>query len=442
MKSNTLRIFFPAMALFALSQIAPAKIPSQPLVKVSVVPDHPDWLYKTGEKTVFEITVTRFGALLKDVKLHYAVGPERMEPAVEKDLILQKGAARIDGGTMDKPGFLRCIARCEFEGRAYEGIATAAFDPLSIKPTQEFPADFTAFWEGAKAEAAKVPLNPVQRLLQERCTSSMNVYEVYFDNDRPGSRIYGILCVPAKEGKYPALLTVPPAGSRPYSGDVAFAEKGVITLEIGIHGVPVTMDEKVYEDSYQGALYRYKFINLDSRDRYYFRRVFQGCSKAVDYLCGLPQFDGKKLAVFGGSQGGGLAIVTAALNPKVKWMACEYPGFCDLTGPLHGRAGGWPDMFDKKQYDYYKSKDVLETVKYFDADNFARLLKIPCLFAWGYNDVTCAPTSFYSAYNLITSPKKAMVYQDMGHWSYPEEGARLDEWLTNHLLGDGGLDPK
>lgn len=94
--------------------------------------------------------------------------------------------------------------------------------------------DFDAFWTGAIAEARKQPLDPKMTLLPERCTSTQNVYHVSFQNERPGSRIYGILIVPKKTGKYPAVLQVPGAGIRPYNG--FNLGEDIITLEIGIHG--------------------------------------------------------------------------------------------------------------------------------------------------------------------------------------------------------------
>ena len=72
------------------------------------------------------------------------------------------------------------------------------------------------------------------------------MYEVNIQNYRIGSRLYGILCIPKAPGKYPAVLRVPGAGIRPYNGMIAEAEDGLITLEIGIHGVPVTMDLVIY----------------------------------------------------------------------------------------------------------------------------------------------------------------------------------------------------
>ena len=71
----------------------------------------------------------------------------------------------------------------------------------------------------------------------------MNVYHVSFHNIRWGSRTYGILCMPKAPGKYPALLRVPGAGIGPYYGDIQTAEKGAITLEIGVHGIPVNLTQ-------------------------------------------------------------------------------------------------------------------------------------------------------------------------------------------------------
>ena len=93
---------------------------------------------------------------------------------------------------------------------------------------------------------------------------------------------------PKKEGKYPAILRVPGAGVRPYFGDISTAEKGFITLEIGIHGVPVNLEPEVYSNLGAGALNGYQNMNLDDRDRYYYKRVYMGCVRANDFLTNLP----------------------------------------------------------------------------------------------------------------------------------------------------------
>jgi cephalosporin-C deacetylase-like acetyl esterase len=245
--------------------------------------------------------------------------------------------------------------------------------------------------------------------------------------------LYGILCVPKKEGKYPALLRVPGAGVRPYAGDIATAEKGVITFEIGIHGIPVNMDANVYTSLGSSVLNDYPSYNLDDRDRYFYKRVYVGCIRANDFLVSLPQYDGTHLGVAGGSQGGALSIVTAALDSRVKYLVSFYPAISDVTGYLNGRAGGWPHLFAKNNVAYNNTKEKLNTVQYYDVVNFARLLKVPGMYSWGFNDETCPPTSTYSAYNVITAPKQLFLALETGHWTYPEQNEKTNNWMVDQL---------
>ena len=238
-----------------------------------------------------------------------------------------------------------------------------------------------------------------------------------------------------KDGKYPAILQVPGAGVRPYTGDIVNAEKGFITFQIGIHGIPVNMDQLVYANLGSGALAGYWNYNLDDKDRFYYKRVYLGCVRANDFLVSLPQYDGINLGVIGGSQGGALSIVTASLDPRVKYWAAFYPALSDLTGYLKGRAGGWPHLFDKSNLTFNNTKEKINTAGYYDVVNFARQLKAPGYYTMGFNDETCPPTSMYAAYNVITAPKELFLALETGHWTYPEQTEKLTNWLVGKLKG-------
>ena len=408
--------------------------PTEQMIKLVVAPDHSDWLYKTGENVKFTISVLQNGNPVKNAVIRYAIGPEKMDPTKKDSLALTNGTLTVDGGTMKAPGFLRCIVTAKLDGKDYTKLATAGFDPLSIQPTVENPGDFSQFWSKAKSDLSNIPMDARMTLMPERCTEKVNVYHVSLQNFRVGSRLYGILCMPKKEGKYPALLTVPGAGVRPYFGNIAMAEKGIITFDIGIHGVPVNMEVSVYNNLGAGALSGYQNFNLDDRDRFYYKRVYVGCVRANDFIFSLPQFDGSNLAVTGGSQGGALSIITAGLDPRVKYLAAYYPALSDVTGYLKGRAGGWPHYFDKNNLAFNNKKDKIETVGYYDVVNFARLLKVPGMYSWGFNDETCPPTSMYAAYNVIPAPKSLYLALETGHWTFPEQTEKLNNWLADKLL--------
>lgn len=421
------------LILFSFSFFAANSQPANQLVKVVVAPDHTNWLYKTGEDVKFTITVLQNGNPVSNARIKYEIGPEKMDPVKRDSLNLTDGKITVNGGTLNTPGFLRCTVTAFVNDKEYRNLATAGFDPEAIKPTEKNPADFVQFWSKAKADLAKIPMDARMTLLPERCTEKVNVYHVNLQNYRVGTRLYGILCIPKKEGKYPALLRVPGAGVRPYGGDIATAEKGIITFEIGIHGIPVNMDPGVYTSLGAGVLNDYTSANLDDRDRYFYKRVYVGCLRANDFLTSLPQYDGKNLGVAGGSQGGALSIVTAALDNRVKYLVSFYPAISDLTGYLSGRAGGWPHLFAKNNVAYNNTKEKLNTVQYYDVVNFARLLKVPGMYSWGFNDETCPPTSIYSAYNVISAPKQLLLALETGHWTYPEQNEKTNNWIVDQL---------
>lgn len=402
-------------------------------IQVLVSPDKPDWNYQPGEEATFRVTILKHQVPITASNVKYKIGLEKMAPMDEGDLMLKQGVGIVKG-KLDQPGFLRCEIKINLDGKEYRGLATAAYTPEQLKATQSLPNDFLQFWEEAKALAAKVPLEPRRRLLPELSTEKVKVYELSIQNQVEGSRIYGVLCVPAAPGKHPAVLQVPGAGVRSYQGIVDLAEQGIITLQIGIHGVPVRLADGVYNDLRASSLNNYMFNNLDDRDQYYYKRVYLGCLRAVDYLVGMEEYDGTNLAVWGGSQGGALSIVTAALDKRIKYLVSLYPALCDLTGYLHGRAGGWPHMFTETNKAFTVKEDKITTSAYYDVVNFARYVKVPGFYTWGYNDETCPPTSYYSAYNIIQAPKELLLMQETGHWTFPEQQAKIYDWLKQHLV--------
>lgn len=401
-------------------------------IVVSVTPDHQDWNYKVGEKASFVVNVRKSGTLLNQVKIDYEAGPV-MYPNTKKTLILKDGTMKWSG-EMKTPGFYRLKVVAHVDGKDYEGLCTAAFSPEKIKPFAQEPKDFDDFWKKALDEARQIDLNPTKVLLPERCTKDVNVYEISYHNNRWGSKMYGVLSVPVKPGKYPALLRVPGAGVRPYSGDTYTATGKCIVLEIGIHGVPVTMEQKVYDDLANAALNGYWNTNLENPDRNAYKRVVTGAVKGVDMIASLDEWDGKTLGVTGSSQGGFLSLAVAALDKRVTFLAAVHDAMCDYEAELHGVAGGWPHYFYHAKMNAI-TKARLEGARYYDGVNFARRITVPGWYSFGYNDEVVPPTSSYGLYNSVKAPKTLSLYQMTGHFWYQEQWDEWQEFLTNHLLG-------
>jgi cephalosporin-C deacetylase len=406
---------------------------------ITVTPTSASWTFPLGTPATFTVDVRRDGHPLAGVALTARCGSEMLPPTVTRELTSGTAPLALEGGTMTVPGFLRCIVTATHEGRPYRGVGTAGYEPQKIAPTVTDPADFDQFWNDGKALLAKIPMEATRELLPTYAPPGTIVSHVSFQtvgldpNGATPSRIYGILCEPAAPGRYPALLSVPGAGVRPYRGLTGPCERGVITLQIGIHGMPVTLDPAVYSSLATGSLSRYMMNNLEDRDRFFYRRVYLSTVRANDFLTSLPTYDGQHLGVVGGSQGGALAIVTAALDPRVMGLSSNYPALSDLTGYANNRAGGWPHFFHPTRPGPQPTPEALRTLPYYDVVNFARRVRVPGIYTWGFNDETCPPTSILSAFNVITAPKTWLLALTTGHNTTPEQTLRMDAWMEAFL---------
>jgi Acetyl esterase (deacetylase) len=406
---------------------------SRPTLRVEC--NHADWNYRVGEPVSFLVRISEADTPVAGAQISYTVGPEKMPAETRTAVTDAEGIARIDGGTLTVPGFVRCSVEVNHEGHRLRGAATAAFSPELIEPTQSEPADFDAFWDKTRELLAKLPIDARLTPMPEESTDAFDVFMVSLQNigtpPARSSRFYGVLTVPRGEGPYPAMLIPPGAGIRKLRGQKDWASRGFITLEVGIHGVPVNLPGELY-GALSGALDSYYLINLDTPTRYYFRRVIAGCLRSLDYLVTHAKWDGKNLIALGGSQGGYLTLATTALDSRVTACVVAFPAYCDVSGYVHGRAGGWPGLRFEDPTEPARAEKIATTA-YFDGVNFARRIKVPGHYGWGYNDATCPPTTMFAAYNLIRAPKTLSIFKEMGHPRIPELTAAEAAWLTSHL---------
>src|SRR5688572_26281421 len=109
---------FICLSLFTLTFSIQAQ-PTEQAIKVIVAPDHDNWTYKTGEKVKFTISVLQNGNPLKNVKVVYEYGPEKMDPVKKDSTVLANGTMTVDGGTLKTAGFLRCAVTAKVDGKDY-----------------------------------------------------------------------------------------------------------------------------------------------------------------------------------------------------------------------------------------------------------------------------------------------------------------------------------
>lgn len=422
-----LNIFLVALILLINKQIYAQNSPAPiKLVQFVLTPNHDNWNYKLNEKASIKILVHKFGVPIKNAKITYQYGQDFLQEEKKGELKLKNGTGQISIGTMKTPGFKQLIVKTIIDGQLYRDQIKVGFAPFKIKPTTKNPKDFDSFWQKAINDNKQIPIDPVLTYKPEYSTTKVDVFLVQIQNYKKGQHVYGYLSKPKDNKKHPVLFHPPGAGVKKINPILAFAEQGFISFTTEIHGISPEISKEDYKDISR-ALGNYWAINLDDKDNYYYKSVYLGCTRAIDFLTSLPEFDGKNVVVTGGSQGGALSIVTAGLDKRVTALASFYPALSDNSAYINNRAGGWPFMFSNKYN--HATTNKLNTASYYDVVNFAKRISVPGFYSTGYNDNTCTPTSTLSAFNSVKAEKTIVITPISGHWRFEETNEKSIKWL-------------
>ena len=397
------------------------------------VPDHADWLYKTGEKAKVEVGFYLYG-MPQDVEVNYEIGPDMMPTTSSGKVKLKNGRAIIDMGTMKKAGFLDLRLSAALGDKKYQHHVKVGFSPEHLKPYTKNPSDFDVFWRANLEEARKTPVSVTCNKVDKYSTDEFDCYLLKLKVDSRHS-IYGYLTKPKTVGKYPVVLCPPGAGIKTIKEPMRntyYARNGFIRLEMEIHGLNPEMTDEQFKEisSAFDAENGYLENGLDDRDNYYMKHVYIACVRALDYLTSLPEWDGRNVFVQGGSQGGALSLITAGLDSRVTACVANHPALSDMAGYLDDRAGGYPHF---NRLNNMLTPEKVETMAYYDVVNFARRITCPVFLTWGYNDNVCPPTTSYIVWNLITAPKESLITPINEHWTSETTNHRQMLWLKEHI---------
>lgn len=402
------------------------------------VPDHADWLYKTGEKANIEIQFYKYG-IPRNGEVTYTVGNDLLETDTKGSVTLKNGRAKINIGTKKTPGFRDVVLTMKLDGQSYTHHVKVGFSPEKIQPFTQEPKDFNTFWQGNLDELAKIPLSYTKEIAKEYCTDKVDCYLVKIPVSRRKQCVYGYLFYPknAQPGKHPVVLCPPGAGIKTIKEPLRhkyYAENGFIRLEIEIHGLDPRLPKETFDDisrAFNSDPTGYLENGIDNRDRYYMKHVYLALVRCIDLLTSLPEWDGRNVAVQGGSQGGALALVAAGLDKRVNLCVVNHPALSDMAGYTEkGRTGGYPH-FNRMTGLYTPSN--ISTMAYYDVVNFARKVKATTYMTWGYNDNTCPPTTSYAVWNTLNCEKESLITPINEHWTSDATEYGQMVWIKKHL---------
>lgn len=404
---------------------------------IVATPDHADWLYEAGEQATVTVQFYKYG-IPRDAEVTYEIADDEMTADRRGKIMLKNGRAEINIGTKKKPGFidLRLVARVD--GTDYKHHVKVGFSVNKIAPWTQEPKDFMDFWSSQIERMRQSPLSYTKEISREYSTDKMDCYLLKINVDGRNRHVYGYLFVPkgAQKGSCPAVLCPPGAGIKTIKEPLRhryYAESGMIRLEVEIHGLDPRLPQSAFadlSDSFNAKDNGYLFNNANSRERYYMRNVYLAMVRSLDLLTSLPEWDGKNLVVQGGSQGGALSLVAAALYPKVNLCCVNHPALADMGAYSAGITGGYPHF---NRVEGFLDQQTLRALAYYDVVNFARHIGCRVRMTWGYNDDTCPPTTSYAVWNTLHCPKECLLTPVNEHWTSDATERSHYEWIKRNL---------
>jgi cephalosporin-C deacetylase len=293
------------------------------------------------------------------------------------------------------------------------------------------PADFDAYWKRAidelEAVDPRIELRPANIE-----TSFADCFHLYFTGVR-GARIHAKYLRPrARIGRHPALLEFHGYGG--HSGDFAsklhWVAQGFVVASLDVRGQGGLSEDagQVKGTTRAGHIVRGL---LDSPDQLLYRQVFLDTVELARIVMGFEEVDPERIGAHGASQGGGLTLACAALEPRVRRIAPVYPFLTDYQRV-------WEMDLAKDAYDelrsFFRAHDPthervdtwFERLGYVDVQHLASRIRAEVLMAIGLMDTVCPPSTQFAAYNKIRSPKQRVLYPDFAHEHLPGWADR--EW--------------
>ncbi len=302
----------------------------------------------------------------------------------------------------------------------------AFFDmPLDVlktyHPPRDEPADFDAFWEETLTEARRHPLaarfEPVDYGLR-----TVEAFDVTFAG-YGGQPIKGWFLLPqAREAPLPCVIEyIGYGGGRGYPTEwllwpsAGFAHLVMDTRGQGSgwrHGDTPDLPDAGSSPHQPG------FMTLGVLDprTYYYRRVFTDAVRAVEAAGGHPQVDAKRIAITGGSQGGGITLAVSGLAPDIAVAMPDVPFLCHYRRAIEiSDASPYSEITHFCRAHRDKIETVFRTLSYFDGVNFAARASARALFSAGLMDDVCPPSTVFAAYNHYGGPKEIRTWEFNQH---------------------------
>ncbi len=286
----------------------------------------------------------------------------------------------------------------------------------AYRPPREEPPDFDAFWAETLRQARAFPLE-VSFEPADFGLRTVDVFDVTFPG-YGGQPIKGWLLLPrGRAGRLPCVVEyIGYTGGRGFPFEwLTWSSAGYAHLVMDTRGQGSGSrhgDTPDIADLGSGPhVSGFMTQGILDPQAYFYRRVFTDGVRAVEAARSHPRVDPDRIALSGGSQGGGITIAVAGLLPDVAVAMPDVPFLCHYRRAI--------SLVDSAPYSeitvflrsHRDTEDqVFRTLSYFDGVNLAARAKARALYSVGLMDQTCPPSTVFAAYNHHAGPKEIRVW--------------------------------
>ena len=295
------------------------------------------------------------------------------------------------------------------------------FNYLGTNPR---PAGFDAYWDAALDEMHAV--DPAVSLEPAGFQSDIAECVHLWFTGVGGARVHAKFLRPKRrQAPGPAVLMF--HGYSSDSGDwvdkLAYVANGftVAALDCRGQGGPSQDPGGTTGNTLNGHIIR----GLDDGpEKLLFRSIFLDAAQLAGIVMAMDHVDADRVGATGASQGGGLTLACAALEPRIKKAAPIYPFLSDylrvweidLDVDAYGELREW---FRRRDPRHVRRQEVFTLLGFIDVQHLAPRIDAEVLMAVGLMDKICPPSTQFAAYNKIRSPKSLAVFPDYAHEYFP-----------------------
>ncbi len=282
------------------------------------------------------------------------------------------------------------------------------------------PADFDEFWDKSLEEMRAI--DPKVELKEAKFKAkNAECYDMYFTG-MGGARIHVSHMRPANKENVPAILFFHGYGgtSGEWMHKLGFVLAGYAVFAMDCRGQGGTSEDVGGVKGPTNAGHIIRGLSDSSPEKLLYRSIFLDTAELANIVMNMDGIDGSRVYARGGSQGGGLTIACAALEPRIKRAAVMFPFLSDFRRTYEMNLG--EAAFEEvrnyfRNYDptHEREDEIFERLGYIDIQNLAPRIKAEVMMFTGMMDVTCPPSTQYAVYNKLNCKKTHILYPDTGH---------------------------